>query len=176
MELHRASRPQRTLIRRVLSFEMSIMVLLILVATGCQRLGKNSPNEVASVVIANQSMGKVAAATEVAFIKHEYQGGRTGPAQYTYQRGGSQMDAVVYGEWIDRKVALRAVVTLNEVGTNSVRVSCDARMVSAPGDPVFEETFKVRGSDKKEIETIMTEIVDQASRPTNPGTDAKPVP
>src|SRR5262245_51122137 len=98
---------------RLLLF-ISAAAVLILAATGCQRLGKNTPNTVATVVVPNQSMGKVGAATEIVFVKYKYQGGRTGTSQYTYQRLGSSMDAVVYGEWIDRKVALKAVVTLNE--------------------------------------------------------------
>jgi len=147
---------------------------LMLMATGCQRLGKNTPNTVATVIIPDQSMGRVAAATEIVFVKYKYQGGRTGTSQYTYQRLGSSMDAVVYGEWIDRKVALKAVVTLNEVGTNSVRVTCDARMVSAPGDTVFEESFKVRGSDKKEIEEIMAEIAARAGGSNIPESEARP--
>ena len=176
MELYRSKLPRQAPASWHFSTLIPAAVLLILVATGCQRLGKNTPNQVATVIVPNQSMGKVAAATEVVFIRHNYQGGRTGPAQYTYQRLGSSMDAVVYGEWIDRKVAVRVVVTLNEVGTNSVRVACDARMVSAPGDTVFEESFKVRGSDKQEIEAIVAEIAAQAGISSDSGAAVKSPP
>lgn len=152
------------------------MALLVLVAAGCQRLGKTSPNVVASITISNQTVSVVAAATEAVFVRHDFQGGRTGATQFTFQRAGSAMENVVYGEWIDRKVVLRAVVTLKEIETNITTVVCDARMVSAPGDTVFEESFNLRGSDRKQVQQIVAEIGTQANSLAKPGTGGKPVP
>ncbi len=134
------------------------LALVIFGGAGCQRLKTGAPNMVASVTITNRSMTEITGAAEAVFTKHEFRGGRTGPAQLTFQQPGSAMDVLVYGDWIDRKVIVRVGVTLQQQGTNSTLVACDARLVSAPGDLVFEETFKVPKSVKTQCQEMLGEI------------------
>jgi hypothetical protein len=68
------------------------------------------------------------------------------------------MSKIVYGDWIERKTVIKVVVSIREPDPGQISLSCDARMVSAPGDSVFEEDFKASKSVRKECQEMLNEI------------------
>ncbi|HUL51438.1 MAG TPA: hypothetical protein VLU94_02515 [Candidatus Nitrosotalea sp.] len=145
-------------------------LLLLLTVAGCSSLSKDASNTVASITITNHSYLEIASATETVFARHEFKGGRSGSSQLTFEKPGSTLDAVVRGDWLDRKVIERAVITIRQQRENRMLVDCDARLVAAAGDSVFEESYRIWGTDKKHYQEMLNEIqaiVDRGPFPTN---------
>lgn len=152
-----------------------ILGIAFLAGVGCQRLKESTPNVVATATIRSGSLGAVSNAMDAVFAKHEFKGGLTAKGQYTFQRPGSTMSKIVYGDWIERKTVIKVVVTVREPDPGQFSLSCDARMVSAPGDSVFEEDFKASKSVRKECQEMLSEIQTTINQPPATPASAKPV-
>jgi len=152
-----------------------LLGILAIAGVGCQQLKPTTPDIVATLSIRNGSLSAVSNAMDAVFAKREYRGGLTARGQYTYQRPGSTMDKLVYGDWIERKVIIKVVVTVREPDPGLISLSCDARLVSAPGDNVFQEDFKVSKSVRKECQEMLNEIQTIINQAPIAAPTAKPV-
>jgi len=136
--------------------------VLALCVTGCQSFSDVPSGKLASITITNQSMANVADATAAVFASHGFNGGQTAPGQYTYTRPGSRTDNLAYGSFMfDEMVTIKVVVVTKQLTPGSIFVGCNAWLVEADNDPVFEDAHKVRQLRKWPYEQLLKDIQTQ---------------
>jgi hypothetical protein len=136
--------------------------LLGLCVTGCQSFNDLPPGNLASVIITNQPMANIANATAAVFATHGFSGGQTGAGQFTYTRLGSRTDNLAYGSYMfDEMVTIKVVVVTKQLTPDSILVGCNAWLVEAENDPVFEDDHKVRQLRKWPYEQLLKDIQTQ---------------
>jgi hypothetical protein len=133
---------------------------LWLCATGCQPFKPEPPHgSVASMTITNRSNAEIGSAIQSVFVSSGFQGGPSGPNQYTYERSGSRMDNLAYANYFfNEPVMIRVTVTLSSFTAGSTMVSCQAWLVESANDPVFEDSYQVRKLRKWPYEQLLKDI------------------
>ena len=150
------------------------VMLLGLLAGGCQSTGPAPSSRLAWVTIANRTQAEVEAATLDVFTQHSFQGGRTEPGHFKFEKRGSSWDQFAYGGWIDPNVWRRVLVTVKPMDDRTVLVDCDAYLVRFRGDYRFEEVQKIgrrhRGAYQRPIsEEDQTPLTPALSHPMGEG-------
>jgi hypothetical protein len=140
----------------------ALVGVLGLCVTGCQSFSSLPPDNLTSVTITNQPMANIANAMAAVFAVHGFSGGQTGANQFTYTRLGSRSDNLAYGSYMfDEMVTIKVVVMTRQLTTNSILVGCNAWLVEADKDPVFEDDHKVRQLRKWPYEQLLKDIQTQ---------------
>lgn len=148
--------------KRTLGFA-ALLVAIGLGAVGCQSFDDASPGSLTSVQIVNRPMAAVQTAVTNVFTAHAFMGGLTATNQFTYSRPGTSMDKLAYGSSLfDRPVTVRVVVTTRQPTPELIVVGCNAWIVEAENDPVFQELHPIRSFGKGPYEDLLKEIRAQA--------------
>jgi hypothetical protein len=135
---------------------------LLLLCAGCQSFNRPPANNLASVTITDRTMPQIATAIQAVFATHYFQGGQTGPYEFTYQRPGNRMNNLAYGSYFfDEKVTVRVVVNVRPVYGSQFLLSCNAALIEDEGDPVFQDTHNVRLLRKWPYEQLLLDIKTQ---------------
>ena len=133
--------------------------LLVLLLAGCRSFNSPPTNNLASVTINNRTMPQIATAIQTVFATHYFQGGKTGPYEFTYERPGNRMNNLAYGSYFfDEKVTVRVVVKVRPVYGTQYLMSCNAALVEDEGDPVFQDSHRVRMLRKWPYERLLKDI------------------
>jgi hypothetical protein len=149
------------------TFKKSLMTIALagalgLCVTGCQSFNGLPPGNLAAIIITNQPMTNVVQATTAVFAAHGFSGGQTGAGQFTYTRLGSRTDNLAYGSFMfDELVTIKVVVVTRQLTPNSILVGCNAWLVEAENDPVFQDNHKVRMLRKWPYEQLLNDIKTQ---------------
>jgi hypothetical protein len=149
------------------TFKRNLMVaaligVLALCVTGCQTFNGPPPGNLASVTVTNKSMADVANATAAVFANHGFSGGQTGPGRFTYTRLGTREDNLAYGSYMfEEVVTVKVEVTARQLSPDSIRLGCNAWLVEADNDQVFEDDHKVRMLRKWPYEQLLKDIQTQ---------------
>jgi hypothetical protein len=96
----------------------------------------------ASVVVTNRSPEQIAAAITEVFEKHDYEAARSYGDELVFERRGTFMNDMVYGDWYSGGVWERVKIYQREVQPGETAVECDAYMIQGHGDPLFEKQRK----------------------------------
>jgi hypothetical protein len=124
---------------------VALVGALALCVTGCQTFSATPSGNLASVTITNQSMSAVANAVAAVFATHGFEGGQTGANQFTFTCPGSRTDNLAYGSYMfDEVVTVKVVVTTKQLTPDSIYLGCNAWLIEADNDPVFQDEHKVR--------------------------------
>jgi hypothetical protein len=116
---------------------------LAMLTPGCQSSHGWSSDRKASVMIANRSREEIMTATRDIFREHSYQILRNGPDEYVFEKRGSSMDTVVYGDLSGEPVWVRVKLVLHEHSPSETLVECDAYIIRGHGNSFFEEEQKL---------------------------------
>ncbi len=130
----------------------------LLLITGCQSYKGTPEDSLASVTVANRSMAEINVATLGVFRRHSFQGGLINPGQYCFERAGSQMNRLAYNDLFGGGVAVRVLVSVTPADASTTRIACNAEIVQDPGDPLIEDSYKVRKFQKKPYQDLLDEI------------------
>ncbi len=142
-----------------LKFLVLLAAIAVTLFTGCQTFTNTPSGTLTSVTITNQSMSAVTQATVAVFISHGFEGGQTGPGQFTFQRPGTRSNNLAYGNAIfDETVTIRVVVLVQQLDTHTIFVGCNAWLIEAENDPVFEDSHQVRKLRKWPYEQLLQDI------------------
>jgi hypothetical protein len=140
---------------RCLSF-----LLLVLLMAGCRSMTGPGAGSFAHVVIKGHSLAEVQLATDDVFRADGYVGGRTGPEQFQYRKGGNRMNQLAYGGIIypDGQILYRVDVTARQLEPGSVMVQCQAYRVRSNGDPFFDDNTSMRGLRSGPYQALLNKI------------------
>ena len=66
--------------------------LAVALFTGCQSFTNTPGGTLTSVIITNQPVPAIVQATAAVFATHGFEGGQTGPGQFTFHRAGYALE------------------------------------------------------------------------------------
>ena len=141
-------------------------VCVVLAAAGCHSTHTSTPStRLASVIVKDRSMAQVESATEAVFQGHAYQAARPGSADLVFEKEGSSMNTLMYGDWTPGKVWVRVKVYLRQLSApNEILLECDAFMVNNHGDVRFEEEFKLTKMRRGTYQDLLEEVKKRVSQ------------
>jgi len=137
---------------------LGLLAIVWLGATGCQSFNA-SPGNLASVTITNRPMADVAAAVTKVFTAHAFDEVSNRGNSFTFSRAGTSADRMAYGSLtFHRPITVRVVVTTRPQGADSLVVGCNAWIIEAENDPVFQEVHPVRSFGRGPYEDLLKEV------------------
>ena len=146
-------------------FESDSIRLLLLAAflalssAGCQSPHGVSSPYLAAVIIKDRPLAQVEAATQAVFEDQGYLGSRTKSGELVFDKEGTGMNTLVYGDWSPKKVWVRVKVFLHELKPEQqVRLACDAFMVGEHGDSRFEEEHKLTSLHRGRYQDLLEKV------------------
>ena len=110
-------------------------------------------------------MAQIESATQDVFQGHAYQVTRSRPGEFVFEKQGSSMNTLMYGDWSPGKVWVRVKVYLRELGApNEILLECDAFMVNNYGDVRFEEEYKLSKMRRGAYQDLLEEVKKKVSQ------------
>ena len=156
----RATRPRRTIGKTWM-----LVVLLALSAavltTGCRSPRASVSDRMASIIVTNQSPEHIDAAIRVVFKDHGYEEGKGEEDELVFQKPGSVMSGVVYGDWYSGGVWERVKTYLRELDSTRTVVECDGYMVQEHEDPLFQKEKKEFRTKKGHLQKLLDEVANE---------------
>ena len=133
--------------------------LLLLAWAGCRTHPNTPSSRLASILITNRPVAQVEAVTEAVFKEHSYQTTRSKASELIFEKEGTGMNTLVYGDWSSKKVWVRVKVYLHELSSvDQVLLDCDAYMVGEHGDLHFEEEHKLTSVHRGRFQDLLDEV------------------
>jgi hypothetical protein len=140
-----------------------LVALLLCFVSACHSPNRDVTNRMASIIVTNCTASQIDAAIRTVFERNFTLAGDAGEP-LVYERRGSFMNGVVYGDWGDR-VWERVRVYQRPLDQTRTLIDCDATMVKGHGDPFFEEEQKTYGTRKTGYQNLLNEV----KKSLNPG-------
>jgi hypothetical protein len=166
-----AMTPYGTIVR------ISVMFLPVLAATvlltGCATNKTAESNRMASIVVTNMSSGQIEAAVNAVFKKHAFEEGRSEGEELVFQRQGSVMSGIVYGDWYSGGVWERIKIYQRELDDARTVVECDGYMVQEHDDPMFQKEKKEFRTKKGHLQDLLNEVAQELKHPSPPQPETK---
>ena len=132
---------------------------VMLGTAGCQSFEGSPSGDLAAVTITNRPIADVKTAVTNVFVARMFQGGQSGTNQFTYRRAASRMDNLAYGSYMfEHPVTVKVVVTTRQQTPDVIIVGCNAWVVEAENDPVFQENHPVHSLRKGPYEELLKQI------------------
>ena len=122
----------------------------------------------ASVVVTNASSEQIEAAVNTVFKKHKFEEGRSEDDELVFQRPGSLMSGVVYGDWYSGGVWERVKIYTRSLDPARTVVECDGYMVQEHDDPLFQHEKKEYSTKKHHLQDLMNEVAAEIKHPSSP--------
>jgi hypothetical protein len=133
--------------------------LLVLIAAGCTSPHSTSSPYLAAVLIKDRSLAEVKAATQAVFEDDGYHRVPGKSGDFVFDKEGTGMNTLVYGDWSTKKVWVRVKVFLHELKPDQqVRLACDAFMVGEHGDVRFEEEHKLTSIHRGRYQDLLEKV------------------
>ncbi len=141
---------------------MGLMLAVVWLVSGCQSFNGPAPGNLTSVTITNRSLSDVQTAVVGVFVTHGFSGGRTAADQFTYTRMGSRMNDLAYASaMFNEIVTVKVVVTTSSEANGNIVVGCNAWLIEAANDPVFQDSHQIRQLRKWPYEQLLADVKTQ---------------
>jgi len=143
-----------------------VLAFFASVAVGCKSTPKTPSNRLASVIITNRMPDEIEAATRTVFEKHDYELSprRDGGGAMVFEKQGTTMNGLVYGDWYSGGVWERVKVYHIEMEPGSTLVDCDAYMVQEHDDPFFQSERKPYTTRRHVYQKLLDEVAKELER------------
>jgi hypothetical protein len=154
-----------TLCRRFGVLHLALALCLTLVSIGCKSTPQTPSNRLASVIIKDRMPDEIDAAIRAVFEKHDYElAHRRESGGLVFERKGTFMNGLVYGDWYSGGVWERVRVYQLQLEPEKTLVDCDAYMVQEHDDPFFQSERKPYTTRRHVYQKILEEIVRELER------------
>lgn len=148
---------------------VALMVLFALTAvlptTGCRTTKHPESKRMASIVVTNASAEQIEAAVDTVFKKHAFEEGRAAEDEQVFQRPGSVMSGVIYGDWYSGGVWERVKVYQRELDPARTVVECDGYMVQEHEDPLFQKEKRQFRTKRGHLQDLLNEVAQELKHP-----------
>jgi hypothetical protein len=148
----------------------ALVVLLALavavLTTGCRSTKNPYSNRMASIVVTNQPSDQIEAALQTVFKNHGYEEGKADGDELVFQKQGSIMSGVVYGDWYSGGVWERIKIYQRALDSARTVVECDGYMVQEHEDPLFQKEKREYGTKKGHLRDLLNEVAKELKNPT----------
>jgi len=154
------------MILRRLAGNLTLLAAAAACFWGCQSPKPKPSPRLAFVIVENRTTEQVTIATKAVFQGAAYEPGRADKDELVFERPGTAMNTLAYGDWYGSRVWERVKVYQRELAPGRTLVDCDLYMVQDHDDPFFQKERKV--SRRK---TYYQDLLDQVVKrlDTDPG-------
>lgn len=137
----------------------ALLALLWLTASGCKTFNGLPEKNLAAVTITNRPAGDVQSAVGKIFRAHGFSGGLIDDNNFEFTRKGTRMDHLLYGSYVfEDTVTMKVTVTEQSQPNGDIRLGCQAWLVEADTDPVFEDDHQAHPLRKGPYQDLLKEI------------------
>jgi hypothetical protein len=126
--------------------------------TGCRSPHGQVSNRMASIIVTNRSSEQIEAAIQAVFEKHAYEAGKSVDDELVFEKKGTFMNGLVYGDWYSGGVWERFKVYQRELRPVETVVECDAYMVQEREDPLFQKERKEYKTRRGHCQKLLNEV------------------
>lgn len=138
---------------------------LTLISSGCKSTPKTPSNRLASVIIKDRTPDEIEAALRTVFERQDYElSPRRDGGPMTFERKGTFMNGLVYGDWYSGGVWERVKVYQIEMEPGRTLVDCNAYMVQEHDDPFFQSERKPYTSRRHIYQRLLDEVAKELDR------------
>lgn len=142
-------------------------VLLMLGVSACQSPHGSPSPYLAAITVTNRTLTQVETATYASFKEQGFRAYRQAQGEFLFEREGTSMNNVVYGDWSMKRPWERIKVYIKEsLPGQRVRVGCNAYMVREHGDPRFEEEQKLSRLHRGHYEDLLEKVYQLLPEPS----------
>lgn len=138
--------------------------LLGLTGAGCKSTDKPETAQFASVEIRGRTPQQIRAATADVMREHGYKAATGNVSTIVFEKEGSTMNNIAYGNWMGGGIATRAKISLVPVTDDMFRLECHAFLVRSKGEAV-EEEITIKGIHRGQYQKMMNEIGKRLGQP-----------
>ena len=137
----------------------TVLAVLGISSIGCRSVTQPEGASFASVVIKGRMGAETRAATVAVFQEDGYTPLGVGMTEFVFQKEGSKMNKVAYGNWVGGPaVYVRVKVQLVVVSPGVDRLQCKAYMVRNQGDSFFEEDIKLSNVHRRPYQDLLNQV------------------
>ena len=151
----------------------------VFLGAGCSSTGKSDSAEFAAVEIHGQPPERVCDVAAEVFLEHGYKVKRQGWARLFFEKEGSAMNNLAYGNWMGGRVWVRVKVSVVEASANTCRVKGEAFLLRNRGEPL-EEEIRIRKLHSRPYQELLDEVAKRlggkAAEPNQLGSVPGPAP
>jgi hypothetical protein len=134
------------------------------VGAGCSTVGKPVSPLLGSVEIQGATIEAIRDVTAEVFRDHGYKVVSSGWMKLIFEREGSLMNDLAYGNWMGKRIRVRAKATLIELPGGGFKIECSASLVRNEGEPV-EDEVKVSKLHGHKYQKMLHEVAKRLHAP-----------
>jgi len=131
---------------------------------GCSTVGKPISPLLGSVEIRGVPIERIRDVTAEVFHDHGYKVAALGWTTLTFEKEGSLMNDLAYGNWMGSRVRVRVKASLLEVPGGRCKIECSASLVRNVGEPV-EDEVKVNQLHGHKYQKMLREVAKRLHAP-----------
>jgi len=129
---------------------------------GCRTPGQADSAQFASVEVRDQATERVCDVAAEVFLEHGYQVRRQGWGKFFFEKPGSAMNNLAYGNWLGEPVWVRVKASVQEMSPGHCQVKCEAFLLRNRGEPL-EEEIRIRKLHSGQYQELLDEVAKRAS-------------
>ncbi|HVM50864.1 MAG TPA: hypothetical protein VMU04_22745 [Candidatus Acidoferrum sp.] len=140
------------------------MLAAVALAAGCRTADSGVSQRMASIIVTNRTSEQIEAAVQAVFKQHGYEEGKSEDDEMDFQKPGSFMSGMVYGDWYSGGVWERIKVYQRDLDSSRTVVECDGFMVQEHEDPLFQNEKKEHKTKKGHLQELLNEVPKELRR------------
>jgi len=129
----------------------------VFLSVGCSTPGEPDSAHFASVEVHDQPVERVSDVTAEVFLKHGYKVRRQAWGRFFFEKQGSAMNNLAYGNWMGGAVWVRVKASVQELSPGHCQVKCEAFLLRNRGEPL-EEEIRVRKVHSGHYQELLDEV------------------
>ncbi|HOX59155.1 MAG TPA: hypothetical protein P5205_18380 [Candidatus Paceibacterota bacterium] len=133
--------------------------------TGCSSTKTAKSAHFASVEIRGQPPERVSDVTSEVFHDHGYKVTRRTWASLCFEKEGTAMNNLAYGNWMGQRVWVRVRVSVGEALPGTCQLKCEAFFLRNRGEPL-EEEIRIGKLHKGQYQELLNEVATRISGKT----------
>jgi hypothetical protein len=124
---------------------------------GCSSIEKPASARFASIEIQDQPHERVRDVTAEVFRDHGYLVTRNGWADLIFEREGSTMNNLAYGNWMGGRVWVRVKAAISDLSARNCRLQCEAFILRNRGE-ALEEEIRITKVHSRPYQDLLDEV------------------
>ena len=154
-------------LRRTAANIVLLALPILALTAGCRSSKTSVSNRMASIVVTNQPLEKIEGAIQVVFKSHTYEETKGEEDELVFQKPGSFMNSMIYGDWYSGGVWERIKIYQRELDPARTVVECDGYMVQEHDDPMFQKEKRQYNTKKGHLQKLLEEVAGELKTPTD---------
>jgi hypothetical protein len=140
-----------------------------MLAAGCGSLNKPASASFASVIISNQSIEKIKAATITVFTQNGYRQMALPNSELGFEREATRREQIDYAGFVGahqgEQVVIRVRMSIEPSGVGAYLLGCKAYAVCNPNQPVFESSTALFGFQSGSYQKLLDNVKGTVQQP-----------